>query len=43
MGQSILSGRRNEICKKAGVKQKLKLSGEQTLTIKEEIGMSWRH
>ena len=36
------SGRRIDICKKAGVKQKLKLSGEQTLTMKEELGMSWR-
>ena len=31
-----------KICKKAGVKQKIKLSGEQTLTMKEELGLSWR-
>ncbi|KAK3737787.1 hypothetical protein RRG08_061709 [Elysia crispata] len=33
--------RRNEICKKAGLKQKLELSGEQILTEREELGMSW--
>ena len=37
----VPTSRRNKICSKAGVKQKLKVSGEQTLVMKEEQGMSW--
>ncbi|GFO36856.1 nrag8 protein [Plakobranchus ocellatus] len=34
--------RRQGIYKRAGLKQKIKLTGEQTLAMKEELGMSWR-
>ena len=37
----VPTSRRNKTYSKAGVKQKLKVSGEQTLVIKEELGMSW--
>ncbi|GFO29529.1 nrag8 protein [Plakobranchus ocellatus] len=33
--------RRDGIYKRAGLKQKIKLTGEQTLAMKEELGMSW--
>ncbi|GFN94845.1 nrag8 protein [Plakobranchus ocellatus] len=34
--------RSHGIYKRAGLKQKIKLTGEQTLAMKEEVGMSWR-